>query len=284
MHRATGLTSSFRAYTGGGARSAVGSADDSTLMQESAGNFMAGEARKAIESPQNFGFTSVVMDAIQGAAGQASSMIGQFVASAESMIGFMGSNRSFPVAGVMDDRRHRLNGLDKGDSAMFSTQGRKQQFHMSDDGMFASAPNDKTMRMALIDEQSEQDATSQSYQQQQSSGGGNTAAAAVSGNDFLERNDKGEVTAFVHIDRRGLRHRFRKIFPLHITIYSHVVPIPGLLDASGRSGGAGGGGRRWRPERHENGPEVAQGQRTSKRSCFSTSPKTPRERPARSCS
>jgi hypothetical protein len=57
--------------------------------------------------------------------------------------------------------------LDQGDSGMFSTQGRKQQFHMSSDGMFGTAPNDKTMRMALIEDSSEQDMTSQSYQAQQ---------------------------------------------------------------------------------------------------------------------
>ena len=256
MHRATPLTSSFRAYTGGGARSAVNQADDSHLMQESAGNFMAGEARQAIESPQNYGFTSVVMDAIQGAAGQASQMIGQFVASAESMISFMGSNRSFPVAGVMDDRRHRLNGLDKGDTGMFGTQGRMQQIQTSSDGLFASAPNDKTFRMAVIDDSSQQDMTSQSFQSQQASGGGNLSAAAVNDRDYLERDEKGVPTHFVHVDRKGVRHRFRRIFPLNISNYSHVVPIPTPFDTGARRRRRRW--RRWRTERHENGPAVAQ--------------------------
>ncbi|HEX4715269.1 MAG TPA: hypothetical protein VH164_10110, partial [Ktedonobacteraceae bacterium] len=93
---------------------------------------------------------------------------GKIMASAESFMSFMGGNRSFPVMGNMDDRRHRLMNLDKGDSGMFSTQGAKQQFHMStQDGMFGTAPNDKTMRFALLDESSEKDTDSQSYQAQQ---------------------------------------------------------------------------------------------------------------------
>jgi hypothetical protein len=82
----------------------------------------------------------------------------------------------------MDDRRHRLQGLDEGDSGMFSTQGRKQQFHMSGDGGFWTAPQDKTVRMALLSEDSEQDMTSQNYQAQQTRqlpGGPSHAAALV---------------------------------------------------------------------------------------------------------
>ena len=143
-------------------------------MQEGMGNFMANEARKAIEAPQNYGFTSVVKDAIQGLSsamggtgGSGAGGMGSIVSSAESFMQFMGGNRSFPVFGNMDDRRHRLMNLDKGDSAMFSTQGRKQQVQMASDGVYHSTPNDQTWRTALLDESSEQDQSSQSYQAQQ---------------------------------------------------------------------------------------------------------------------
>ncbi|HEX4715028.1 MAG TPA: phage baseplate assembly protein, partial [Ktedonobacteraceae bacterium] len=161
MHRATPNNSSIRSYAAGGSRATNPQVDDSQFMQETMGNGMANEMRKAIEAPQNFGFTSVAKDAISG-------IQGKIMASAESFMSFMGGNRSFPVMGNMDDRRHRLMNLDKGDSGMFSTQGAKQQFHMStQDGMFGTAPNDKTLRFALLDEKSEQDMDSQSYQAQQ---------------------------------------------------------------------------------------------------------------------
>ena len=160
MHRATGLSSSFRAFTGGGTRSAIDEIDDSKLMQEHSGNFMAGESRKGIEAPQNYGFTSVVMPAVKDA-------LGKITDSAEAVISFMGGNRSFPVAGAMDDRRHRLFGLDHGDSAMFRTAQDAQQFHMSNKGTFWSTRNDRVNRIALVPPP---------QQQQQGGGAGGQAA------------------------------------------------------------------------------------------------------------
>ena len=66
MHRATPLNTSIRAYTAGGSRSVVDKVDDEKLMQEMGGNFMANETRSEVESPQNYGFTSVVFDAEKG--------------------------------------------------------------------------------------------------------------------------------------------------------------------------------------------------------------------------
>ena len=146
MHRATPVATSFRSYTAGGARSCVHQVDDSPFMQEMAGNFMKGESRSGVESPQNYGFTSVVMDADKGSDGSVTGC-------AEAFISFCGGNRSFPVAGVMDDRRHRLNGLEKGDTAMFRTKDDGQQFHLTTDGGFWSAQTDKTVRMQLVDKQ-----------------------------------------------------------------------------------------------------------------------------------
>jgi phage gp45-like len=154
MHRATPLNSSFRAFTGGGTRGIVHEADDTKLLQEMKANFMVNETREAIESPQNYGFTSVVFDAEKD-------MMGKVQAAAEHFTSFLGGNRTLPVS-IMDDRRHRLYKLDKGDTAMFRGRGDKQQFHLTQDGGFWTAPQDKTVRMSLIPENSESNSTQQS--------------------------------------------------------------------------------------------------------------------------
>jgi phage gp45-like len=160
MHRATPIQTSFRSYVGGGARSVISGVDDSKLMQEMAGNFMKGETRQKVESPQNYGFTSVVMDADKGQDGQISG-------GAEGFITFCGGNRSFPVCSVMDDRRHRLQNLQKGDVAMFRTRSDQQQFHLTQDGGYWTAPDNKTARMQLVPAQ----------QQQSGSGSGGSGSA-----------------------------------------------------------------------------------------------------------
>jgi phage gp45-like len=164
MHAATPAHTSFRAYVGGGARSVIHEADDSKFMQEMAGGFMKGETRGGVESPQNYGFTSVVHDADKGDDGEVSD-------GAEGFVSFMGGNRSFPVCGVMDDRRHRLWGCEKGDTAMYRGKDDGQQLHMTKDGGFWSAQTDKTVRMHLVDQQ----------QQQQQQGGGGATRDAGSG-------------------------------------------------------------------------------------------------------
>jgi phage gp45-like len=116
MHRQTPLTAGFVGYTGGGARALVDTANDDTGMQEMKGSFMYGEARKRIESPQNYGFTSVVLPAKKNKDGQIEEC-------AEAYISFMGGNRSFPVAAVMDDRRHRPWGLKAGENAQYDDIG-----------------------------------------------------------------------------------------------------------------------------------------------------------------
>jgi hypothetical protein len=146
MHRATPSATSFRAYSSGGARTTIHQADDTKLMQEMGGNMMSGENRKKIESPQNYGFTSVVHDADQAAGGNGGK-------SAEGFMSFIGGNRSFPVCAIMDDRRHRLNGCQKGDTAMYRGAKDQQQFHMTTDGGFWSADESKTVRMQLVPSQ-----------------------------------------------------------------------------------------------------------------------------------
>lgn len=193
MHRATPLNSSFRAYSAGGARSVVDKVDDSKLMQEMAGNFMANETRKEIEAPQNYGFSSVVFDAEKDDNGKV-------LASAETFVGFMGGSRSFPVSGAMDDRRHRMFKLEKGDTAMFRGRGDKQQFHMTGDGGFWSAPQDKTVRMQLVPEDSE---SNDSVQKGGGSGGGASAqqrdggsSGSGSGSGGQQQQKRGQEAIF----------------------------------------------------------------------------------------
>jgi len=154
MHRATPLNSSFRSYVAGGARSVIDKIDDSKLMQEMAGNFMKGETRNAVEAPQNYGFTSVVHEATKDA-------MGKITDGAEVVMNFIGGNRSFPIAGATDDRRHRLLGLAQGDTAMFRGKGDKQQFHMTEEGGYWSAPQNKTVRMQLVAADSESNTSTQ---------------------------------------------------------------------------------------------------------------------------
>jgi hypothetical protein len=116
MHRATPLNTSFRAYTAGGARTMISAVDDMKMMQEMAGNFMKGETRDKVESPQNYGFSSVVRAATKDAQG----IIKE---AAEGFISFIGGNRSFPVCAIMDDRRFRPMGLKEGENAQYDDLG-----------------------------------------------------------------------------------------------------------------------------------------------------------------
>jgi phage gp45-like len=153
MHRSTPSATAFRAYSSGGARTTIHQADDSKQMQEMSGNMMSGESRKKVESPQNYGFTSVVHDADQATGGAVSGAMSKMAKSAEGFMSFIGGNRSFPVCAIMDDRRHRLKGLEKGDTAMFRGKNDQQQFHMTQDGGFWSADEGKTVRMQLVPSQ-----------------------------------------------------------------------------------------------------------------------------------
>jgi phage gp45-like len=154
MHRATPANTSFRAYSAGGARATVSSIDDDKLMKEMGGNFMKSESRTKIESPQNYGWPSVTFDPDQEQAGGSGP---------ETFISFMAGNSSFPVAGPIDDRRHRLKGLDKGDVGKFRVKDDAQQFLLLAKGNFMSMREDKKFRFALVPDKREQ--------QQQSSGG-----------------------------------------------------------------------------------------------------------------
>jgi phage gp45-like len=148
MHRATPLQTSFRAYTSGGARSAVHEVDDGKKLQTSKSNGMKNETRENIEAPQNYGFTSVVADADKGPNGSLKN-------SAEAVMNFMGGNRSFPMTTSMDDRRHRLWNLAKdaakGAAAMFGQKEWGQQILNTEDGQFITGNLEKKNRMQLVE-------------------------------------------------------------------------------------------------------------------------------------
>jgi Bacteriophage Mu Gp45 spike protein len=116
MHRVSPVAAAFRSYSSGGARSVVDKVNDGKLMQEMGGNFMKGETQDKVESPQNYGFTSTVMPAEKGGDGKVSG-------SAEAFMSFIGGNRSFPVAGIMDDRRFRPMGLKPGENSQYDNAG-----------------------------------------------------------------------------------------------------------------------------------------------------------------
>jgi phage gp45-like len=163
-------------------------------MQESGGNFMKGETRDKVESPQNYGFSSVCMDGDKGQDGNVSM-------GPEAFIGFMGGNRSFPVCMVMDDRRHRLKELEKGDTAMFRTKDDRQQIHMTKDGTYQSTRDDRVNRIALVpppQQQQQQDQGGQSGGQQQQKATGQKAA--------LDDNKKSKVFVEQSKDKTHVAH------------------------------------------------------------------------------
>ena len=83
----------------------------------------------------------------------------------EMIINFMGGNRSFPMAGAMDDRRHRLFNLAqdaaKGATAMFGLREWGQQFLNTNDGMYMTGNTQNKIRMALVENQNNQQAPQQ---------------------------------------------------------------------------------------------------------------------------
>jgi phage gp45-like len=132
---------------------------------------MANEARSAIESPQNYGFTSVVRDAVKDAQGKIQQ-------SAETFVSFMGGNRSFPVFGNMDDRRFRLKELEKGDTAMFDYL--QHQLHMNTDGIFVTGRTDKKLKLQLVDPPQQQQSGAQAQTTDASSSGGGSSSSSQS--------------------------------------------------------------------------------------------------------
>ena len=114
MHRSSPANTSFRSYVAGGARCLIDKVDDTKKMQECKINGMQNEMMERIESPQNYGFTSVVIES--------EGKDGMIEKSGEGFVQFMGGNRSFPVVEVMDDRRFRLRNQEEGEVAVYDDQ------------------------------------------------------------------------------------------------------------------------------------------------------------------
>jgi Gp45 protein len=116
MHRQTPLTAGFVGYTSGGSRTLIHEIDDSTNMQQMKGSMMFGEAREKVESPQNYGFSSVVRPATKGKDGKIEDC-------AEGFMSYFGGNRTGSFCAVMDDRRYRPLGLKPGENCQYDDVG-----------------------------------------------------------------------------------------------------------------------------------------------------------------
>lgn len=89
----------------GAARGLVARTDDEKKMQRHQARLLSNETKDDIEHFQPYGFTSVP----QGGA--------------ETIVLFLGGNRSHAIAIVTDDRRYRLRGLEAGEVALYTDEG-----------------------------------------------------------------------------------------------------------------------------------------------------------------
>ena len=188
VYRHTPLASAMRGYTAGGSRASIGPIDDSKLMQETNNcQGMRGEFWGRMEAPQNYGFTSVTADPDED------EKTGMRKDSAEGMVSFMGGNRSFPVMGPTDDRRHRLFNLAKdaakGAVAMFGLREWGQQFLNTEDGMHMTGNKEKKIRISLVENKNGKQ-QQQGQQQQADAGGGRGGATSGSGTQQKEKGQK----------------------------------------------------------------------------------------------
>jgi phage gp45-like len=221
MHRMTPLQGGFRGHAGGGKRVTVDEANDGETMQSMKGTAMHGESRKDIESPQNYGFTSVVAKADKDDKGN-------ITGSAEGFMSAMGGSSSHAIVAVMDDRRHRLKDLKPGDSGMYRGKDDRQQFHLAGDGNYMSARNDRKQRFALVpppdDDKKQQGGRSPTATTAAASGGssGGSGGSDAKGKDdkkpkgqkpALDDNKKSEVA----IEQNG-----KETFSQHGKFYSSV--------------------------------------------------------------
>jgi phage gp45-like len=223
MHRSNGANTAHRANVGGGARTTIDKVDDGPLMQTMAGNAMKGETRKDVESPQNYGFTSVVADAKKG-------KDGQIEQSAEGFMSYMGGNKAFPVCGVMDDRRHRLKELAKdaakGATAVFGQKEWGQQYLNTEDGQFITGNKEKKNRMQLVENQNGKK-TSQA---------GGRSAQGADGARTLSAEDMQEVTPHTVSRNAAGRLAFRTASGVEFEIEEDDPEISTFADGAAAGG------------------------------------------------
>jgi phage gp45-like len=101
---------SFRAYSSGGARATVNSLDTSSLLSGMTGGIFAGEARKALEYFEPYGFTAAIIN--KNADGVA-----------EAVMNFITGARGHALTGAISDRRYRPLGLKQGENAQHDDIG-----------------------------------------------------------------------------------------------------------------------------------------------------------------
>lgn len=87
---------------------------------------------------------------------------------AEAIVLYLNGSRSHPVVISAGDRRHRLLELEEGDVAQHRLKDDRQQFLLSKDGTYLTTRNDKVMRIALVEKESQD----QAQGQEQGRGGG----------------------------------------------------------------------------------------------------------------
>jgi len=231
MHRQNPLQQGYVGYTASGARSLVDEIDDKTGMQEMKGSFMSGESRQKVESPQNYGFTSVVMKATKGKDGKIEEC-------AEAYINFLGGNRSFPVAAVMDDRRYRLKELKPGDVAMFDHL--QHQLHLNKDGVFITGRTDKKMKFQLAEPPQDE--------QGGAGGGAGVAAFADSGSSGSSSSSsssggmkkKGQKQRYDKESKQHLEMTKDKTDLVHDKTVNYKTPLHSFQPGSAAAARAGG--------------------------------------------
>lgn len=102
------------------ARAVVQLVDDSNGLQTLQLSVLDGETRSDIERLQQYGFTSVPFKG------------------AEACVLFVGGRRDHGIAVAVDDREHRLKGLEEGEVALYHKDGAK--VHFKADGSVEIAP------------------------------------------------------------------------------------------------------------------------------------------------
>lgn len=140
MRHSTSRTAADRHASGLG-RTVFEEADDSKPMQESKHSLFKGEQQQKIEHVHPYGFTAVPKKPTGS---------GMMRRAAEAFMSFLGGNRSHGIAVVVGDRRYRLYKLEEGEVALHDDQG--QQVHLKRDGVWASVPNSKQIKMQIMDD------------------------------------------------------------------------------------------------------------------------------------
>ena len=219
MHRQTPLTAGYVGYTGGGARTLIDTIDDSKMMQQMKGAIM-GESREGVESPQNYGFTSVVMPATKGANGEIDEC-------AEGFMSYFGGSRTSNFCAVMDDRRYRLKELVQGNVAMFDHL--QHQLHFNDDGMFMTGRTDKKMKFQLADPPQD------NQQSGQSSGGsgGQSSGSGSGGSQSGGRKLTGQQKRYDKDSKQYYQMTKDATNLVHDKTIEHKAPLHSFQPSSG---------------------------------------------------